>query len=565
MTDRLPHTVSALHHERTSFASAVATKPIISAIVIFFNAAKYLDEAIQSVFAQDYQNWELLLVDDGSSDDSTNIARRYAQRYPQRVRYLEHAGHQNRGMSASRNLGIRHAYGQYIAFLDADDVWLANKLQYQLAILDRHPDAAMVVEPIQWWYGWTGNSDDINRDFVAPFPPEVRSDSIVQPPQMLIALLRRATVSTTSSLVRREIIERVGGFEEDFRGMFEDQALAAKIYLFAPVFVAGDCHYKWRKHRDSFSAVVVETAQYEDTRFNFLRWLREYLTKHQIEHPELQSVLQDELWKCSQRKQSRSSGNLSGPIEMIARRIARRFLPTSFREWLGRWRSNGYIPVGRVRLGKMRRLTPISTEWGFDRGLPVDRHYIERFLEIHSRDICGHVLEIGDDTYTRKFGGSRVVQSDILYPVQGNAQATIVEDLTRGESIPSERFDCIICTQTLMFIFETRKAIETLYRILKPGGVLLMTLAGVSHQISREDMARWGDYWRFTSLSARRLCESVFPPENVMVEAHGNVLVAVAFLYGLAREELRQDELDTHDPDYEVLITVRALKPAINE
>jgi SAM-dependent methyltransferase len=209
----------------------------------------------------------------------------------------------------------------------------------------------------------------------------------------------------------------------------------------------------------------------------------------------------------------------------------------------------------------LRRLSPISTVWGFDRGLPVDRYYIERFLSAHTSDIQGRVLEIGDDTYTRKFGGSRVVQSDILHPVKGNPRATIVADLTRGESIPAESFDCIICTQTLMFIFETRKAMHTLYRVLRPCGVLLMTLAGVSHQISRHDMERWGDYWRFTSLSARRLCETVFPPANVMVEANGNVLAAVAFLQGLAREDLRQEELDAKDPDYEVLITVRAVKP----
>jgi hypothetical protein len=113
-----------------------------------------------------------------------------------------------------------------------------------------------------------------------------------------------------------------------------------------------------------------------------------------------------------------------------------------------------------------------------------------------------------------------------------------------------------------MFIFDIHNAIHTLHRVLKPGGVLLMTLAGVSHQISRQDMERWGDYWRFTSLSARRLCECVFPPANVTVQAHGNVLAAIAFLHGLAREELRQEELDTKDPDYEVLITARAVKRA---
>ena len=566
MMDSVSHNVSSLHGEQRSVASTVNTKPLVSIVLIFFNAGKFLDQAIQSVFVQHYAHWELLLVDDGSADVSTRIARQYAERFPKKVRYLEHAGHVNRGMSAARNLGIRHAQGPYIGLLDADDIWLPNKLQSQVEILDRYPEAAMVLGPIQWWYSWTGKSEDFSRDFVAPFPPEVHADSLVKPPNLLIALLRRATVSATSSLLRHEIVDAVGGFEENFRGMFEDQAFAAKVYLTGPVFVAGDCHYKWRKHPDSCCAIAVETAQYEHARLDFLQWLQGYLAQREIKHVELESVLADELFKSSQWKQRRSSRNSGSQIKAVAKTVARRFLPTRVGERLWSWRHGSDCPgVGQVRLGGMRRLTPISRVWGFDRGLPVDRYYIERFLAAHAGDIQGHVLEIGDNTYTRKFGASRVVKSDILHPVEDNPRATIIADLTRGENIPSKHFDCIICTQTLMFIFDVHKAIHTIHRVLKPGGVLLMTLAGVSHQISREDMERWGDYWRFTSLSARRLCESVFPSANVIVETHGNVLAAIAFLHGLAREELSQKELDTKDPDYEVLITARAVKPATIE
>lgn len=537
--------------------------PAVSIVLIFFNAARFIDEAIQSAFAQTYSDWELILVDDGSNDASTRIARRCAECYPERIRYLEHPNHVNRGMSAARNLGIRHARGDYVALLDADDVWLPDKLQYQLEILNRYPEAGMVVGPIEWWYSWSGKPQDSARDFVAPFPSEVRLNSLLQPPDMLVALVKKATVSATSSLLRREVIEQVGGFEEDFRGMFEDQAFAAKVYLTNPVFVGGECHYRWRKHPDSCCAIAVKHTQYEDARLGFLRWLRDYLTQRQIRHAKLESALEDELVKSSQRKQRPILPDVLKRTKTMAKSVARRSLPESVRQRLWRWRSNEYLPVGRVSLGKMRRLTPISRMWGFDRGLPVDRYYIERFLAAHTGEIRGCVLEIGDDNYTRRFGGSRVVESAVLYPLEGNPQATIVADLSHGENIPSEGFDCIICTQTLMFIFDIQKAIHTLYRILKPGGVLLMTVAGVSHQISRDDMNRWGDYWRFTSLSVRRLCETVFPPENVLVESHGNVLVAIAFLHGLAREEFRPEELDTKDPDYEVLITVRAVKPPI--
>jgi ubiquinone/menaquinone biosynthesis C-methylase UbiE len=152
-----------------------------------------------------------------------------------------------------------------------------------------------------------------------------------------------------------------------------------------------------------------------------------------------------------------------------------------------------------------------------------------------------------------------VAKSDILHVWNDNPRATIVADLTCADYIPSDTFDCIIFTQTLQFIYDVRAALRHLYRILKPGGVLLATFHGIS-QISRYDMDRWGEYWRFTTLSARRLFEEVFPPEHITIEAYGNVLTAIAFLHGLAAEELKQEELDYHDPDYEVLITVRAVK-----
>ena len=217
--------------------------------------------------------------------------------------------------------------------------------------------------------------------------------------------------------------------------------------------------------------------------------------------------------------------------------------------------------IGSVNLGSLRRLTPISRYFGGDRGLIIDHYYIERFLLTYASNIRGHVLEIGDDNYTRKFGGDRVTKSDVLHVMEGNPMATIVADLTCADHIPSDTFDCIIFTQTLQFIYDVRAAIRTLYRILKPGGVLLATCHGIS-QISRYDMDYWGEYWRFTTLSTRLLFEEVFPVENIEVRAHGNVLAAIAYLHGLAAEELTKQELDYHDPDFELIITVKAVKPA---
>lgn len=241
--------------------------------------------------------------------------------------------------------------------------------------------------------------------------------------------------------------------------------------------------------------------------------------------------------------------------------IVKGVLPPKVRRWLRAQQRHLILwpPVGRVRFGSLRRLTPISRVFGFDRGLCIDRYYIEQFLSAHAQDIQGHVLEIGDDTYTQRFGHNRVTKSDVLHVTEGNPKATLVADLTCAEHIPADTFDCIIFTQTLQFIYNVQAAVQTLHRILKPGGVLLATFPGIS-QISRYDMERWGDFWRFTTLSARRLFEEAFPPENVNVKAYGNVLTAIAFLHGLAAEELKREELDYHDPDYEVLITVRAVK-----
>jgi SAM-dependent methyltransferase len=170
------------------------------------------------------------------------------------------------------------------------------------------------------------------------------------------------------------------------------------------------------------------------------------------------------------------------------------------------------------------------------------------------------VLEVAENSYTIRFGGERVTQSEVLHYVIGNPKATIIADLTNAKDISSNTFDCIILTQTLQFIYDVEAAIHTLHRILKPGGVVLATCHGIS-QISSFDMKNWGEYWRFTSLSIQRLFSEVFPEDRVATQAYGNVLSATAFLYGLTAGELRQKELDYQDPNYELIIGVRAIKP----
>lgn len=242
-------------------------------------------------------------------------------------------------------------------------------------------------------------------------------------------------------------------------------------------------------------------------------------------------------------------------------------LPSRIGSPIARWEKNRQerirkqgLSALRLRLGALWRTQPIRPDFGWKYGQCIDRYYIETFLNRYAADVCGRVLEIQDDYYTKRFGGNRVTHSDVLHFTPGNSAATIVGDLSKAENIASNTFDCIILTQTLQFIYDMRSTVHTLYRIVKPGGVVLATFPGIS-QVSRYDMDNWGEYWRFTSLSARNLfCES-FPKDRVTVEAYGNVLTTIAFLHGLVTRELRTDELDLRDRNYELLISARAMKP----
>jgi SAM-dependent methyltransferase len=196
--------------------------------------------------------------------------------------------------------------------------------------------------------------------------------------------------------------------------------------------------------------------------------------------------------------------------------------------------------------------------WGYDRGIPIDRYYIENFLQKHAADVRGRVMEIEDNMYTYRFGGTQVTRSDVLHVVEGNPRATIIGDLTCAPQIADNTFDCIVLTQTLQLIYDFRAAIQTLYRILKPAGVLLVTFPGISQTNDRDWSNDW--YWAFTPLSAKRMFSEAFPPDNVVVESQGNVLSAISFLHGLSAHELTREELSYTEPGYEVTLGVRALK-----
>ena len=380
-------------------------KPVVSVITIFFNAERFIEEAIESVLLQTYDDWELLLVDDGSTDGSSEIARRYARQYQNKVRYLEHDGHQNLGMSATRNLGIRSATGEYVAFLDADDMWLPHKLARQVAILESQPQAAMVYGAAQYWHSWTGDSEDLKRDVVPDHG--IQTDVVFKPPALatlLYPLGKGSAPCPSDLLMRRNMIERVGGFEEDFRGqnqLYEDQAFLAKVYLKESVFVSSESWVKYRIHPDSCVSAVTRDGHYETVRRFFMNWLEQYLSNLTISDTRVADALQEALYQDYGVRASAETGYGTSLFERPSNNghsIAR---PDFTNQGVQASTLNG------GRFGMLRRVTPISTKWGFDRGLPIDRHYIENFLAVNADDIRGGVLEIGDNSYTRRFGNGR--------------------------------------------------------------------------------------------------------------------------------------------------------------
>ena len=241
--------------------------------------------------SQSYEDWELLLVDDGSKDSSTRIALDYAKKYPGKVRYFEHDSHKNMGMSASRNLGIHNAEGKYIALLDGDDVYLPNKLDQQVDILESTPDAALVYGPGLWWYDWTGKPEDLNRNFLQNLC--VKMNTLINPPKLLRLMIENeeSVPLPSSALIRREALHSVGCFEKSFRGMYEDQAFFAKIFLGMPVYASGNCWLKYRQHPDACCSVAKAKGQTYISRIKFLRWLIEaYLKQRRLKTPQFGKI-----------------------------------------------------------------------------------------------------------------------------------------------------------------------------------------------------------------------------------------------------------------------------------
>jgi glycosyltransferase involved in cell wall biosynthesis len=509
-------------------------------VITTYNHARFLGEAILSVLSQTAPPDEILVIDDGSTDDPALIVRRCPN-----IVLIRQA---NKGLSAARNTGWHAARGRYVAFLDADDRFQPTMIATNLAQFQERPNCAFVY----------GAYDNINEagSFLSTVPLRpVGNDPFG-------AFLEGNCIGMHGTvLYRRECLEKIGGFDSSLQSC-EDYDLYLRLSRRYPVSASPERLADYRRHDSNMSNNVPRMLS---TALTVLR-----------RHKDAAQTRQD--WNVSYRRgfdgwkrhyshvQCRQFiGALSTRSRMLTQAVntvrVARLAPTAVLRELcsipGRWwRACTYHRP--VNLGDLHRTKPFSDIFGYDRGKPLDRRYVDNFLQSNSSDIRGRVLEIGDNAYTLRYGGDQVFTSDVLNRYLGRPATTFVDDLTTGHNLPSNTFDCIVLTQTLHLIFDMPSAVATLWRILKPGGVLLLTVPW----ISSIDHGEWRDEWCW-SISPRaleRLLCGPFAPDNVQVTYYGNVLSATAFLYGLAEHELAAEDLDIHDPCYPVIVAGRATK-----
>ena len=263
--------------------------PRISVIMCFLNTEQFIVEAVESVLRQTYDLWELILLDDGSTDGSTSLAQQYAQQYAPKITYCEHKGHVNRGLSASRNVALARCRGEFIAFLDADDVWLPTMLAHNIALFRQHA-VAMVCEASEYWYDWV----DPGKENVL-IPVGGQQNHVYAPPQLVLELYPLgggAAPCPCAMLVKKAALDNCGGFDDSFPGMYEDQVMLVKLYLSEQVYISSGCHNRYRQRRDSLLQSSLSSGTYIQNRLYFLQWFQSYLATQDVSDPRILQRLQ---------------------------------------------------------------------------------------------------------------------------------------------------------------------------------------------------------------------------------------------------------------------------------
>ena len=534
----------------------------VSVIITNYNHAHYLPQSIDSVLQQGYPNLEIILVDDGSTDNSKAVASQYPQ-----VNYVyQH----NQGLSAARNTGIEHSTGDYLVFLDADDWFLEDALTKGIAMLAAHPDIGFVY----------GRYIDVNEEKVF-----LRTgDKYDMTENHYRHLLHYNFIGMHAAVFYQRWVFNRFRFDPSLKAC-EDYDMYLKIARNYPIMYNDHLVAAYRRRSESMSGnipLMISTG---------LEVMRRQLPLLKNEEEKKWSAKGVQFWKKYYGKElyrqlmkspflrfhrkrrhelivlfthHRPSfiRYIREKTSMYRKSVSKKKIPSFLSSIIhpgGGYR--GKKPaVGEIQWGDFSATKPFSKQFGYDRGGPVDRYYIENFLEKNADAVKGRVLEVSNNEYTLRFGGSKITKSDILHVDDPNPKATFVGDLSNAPQLPDNTYDCIILTQTLQFIYHHHEALRTCFRILKPGGSLLLTVPGITHNDQGED---WSYFWMwsYTQASLKRMLTEIFPASRVATQTFGNVRVAAAFLYGVGLPEIKKEEMDVHDPNYQVIITARATKP----
>ncbi|WP_206512953.1 glycosyltransferase [Larkinella soli] len=530
---------------------------LVSVVITCYNHGRFLGEAIDSVRFQTWSPIEIIVVDDGSTDHTREVAGAYPE-----VRYVYQ---ENQGLSAARNTGAAHSTGEFVVFLDADDWLFPDAIEYNVGELTENPDAVFV----------SGGYRMVDRNNTILYAVETPIEG-----EHYLRMLESNYIGMHATVMYRRWLFDTFRYDPSLRSC-EDYDIYLQITRNYPVIHHTHQLAAYRLHTSNMSAntpVMLEMAKKALTRqekdlkseaerkaykkghkfwSDYFGW--ELLKRLRYDSDSPRMIPREVARKTLKKHQPFLYYRYRGMRELI--NIVKKVVPTFGQRWLHQAKFfPSFIPaVGKVATGDFRRVRPFSTEFGYDRGGPVDRYYIENFLRRHADLIKGRVLEIGDNSYTMQFGGDRVEKSDVLHVHSENPLATFVGDLSDAPQIPDNLFDCIILTQTLHLIYNMKGAVDTCMRILKPGGVLLLTVPGISHIDHDEWNENW--LWSFTSGSLQRLLSEVFPKNQIEIKTHGNVFIATAFLYGMGVSEVTKYELDWTDPHYQVIITAKVVKP----
>lgn len=494
----------------------------VAVIVPCYDLGRTIPETLSSIDRQTRQSAEVIVVDDGSGDPHT---RWVLDRLAREGRTVVRTG--NRGVAAARKLGVDLTHSPYVVLLDADDALEPEFVERLAAVLDERDDVDFVTCGMQAFgeasYTWLPTPCTW-MDVLARSGPHV------------------------SSMFRRTLWDAVGGFDDRLSGYEDLDFWLSAIEQGCRGEIVPAPLLRYRVRRASRYRRAIHRASYVATMTQIHR-------KHPPPSVEVGRalLLDKERFIDEQRAHHRY---------LVGQRDEHRRALTELSE---RARHETALLTARgedaVDWGDLRRISPISPVWGLNRGRPVDRYYIENFLDRHQPDIRGAVLEVKDPYYSTRFGGQRVTEAAVVDVDASNSRATIIADLTdAGAAIRSEAFDCFILTQTLHIIFDIGAVLATAYRVLRPGGVLLCTVPCIS-RISFEDGGLDdGDFWRFTEASIRAAVTDVFSAGDVEVSAHGNVTVCAAFLLGLDPGEVPDGHLDETDPACPLICCIRAVK-----